>query len=139
RTRPARSRTPPTGWATWSRGPTRPAPAPGASPPVRLFRAGSSPRGHVAEKPEGRARSLRMFRRLLSQQGEGVGQDVEDGVEALDGAGRRAGRVQDDAATDGAGDATREAALLRVGQAHGLGQARRLPVEDETGGLGRAV
>ena len=68
-----------------------------------------------------------------------MGEDVEDGLEALDGAGGRPGRVEDEGGADGAGHPPGQPALVRVGQAHGLGQARGVPIEDGGGALGREV
>ena len=66
---------------------------------------------------------------LVGEEGEGVGQDVEDRLEALDGARRRARGVQHDRPANRAGQAPGQAAL-GVHQPHGLGQARRLSVDD---------
>ena len=64
--------------------------------------------------------------RLLGEEPQRVGQDVDHGLQALDAALGRARRVEDDGVTGDAGDAPREPAE-GADQAHGLGQARAPP------------
>ena len=66
------------------------------------------------------------------------GQDVEHGLEALDRARWRAGRVEDQRLPAGAGGRARQPAE-RAHEPHRLGQPRRLAVEDVLGALGRVV
>ena len=75
---------------------------------------------------------------VLVEQPQRVGQHVDDGFEALDAALRRAGGVEHDGVTGDAGDAPREPPE-RADQAHRLGQAGRVALDDGPGALGRQV
>ena len=90
----------------------------------------------LRRRPDGRAVSARWA--VVGEQAQRVGQHVEDGVEALDAALRRARRVEDDRVPGDAGDAPRQPPE-RAHEAHGLGQAGRLAVDDRPGALRREV
>jgi len=73
---------------------------------------------------------------------EGVGEQREDGLEALACTALAAGEIDDEGCAaetgDGAGEPG-EAVLLRALGAHGLGQAGDFAVDDAEGGFGGAV
>ena len=110
---------------------SRPRPAPSALLSERLpgavvrwlvpvLRATPTPPRPRRRKRRGRGRGPSVG--LLGQQGEGVGKDVEHGVEALDGARRRARGVQHDRPAGGAGHRPRQPALVGVGEQRRLRQ-----------------
>ena len=76
--------------------------------------------------------------RLVGQQAQHVGDDVEHGLQALHRPGRRAGGVEDQRPSTGAGHRPRQATQRRD-QAHRLGQARGLAVEHHQRALGGQV
>ena len=58
----------------------------------------------------------RVLRGAVGEEVEGVGEDVEDGLQGLDRAGGRAGGVEDEGGADGAGRGPGQAALVGVGR-----------------------
>jgi hypothetical protein len=66
------------------------------------------------------------------EQFERMGEDIDHGFEGLDGALGRPGDIENEAATDSAGDATREAPEGTDG-AHGFGQAGSLAFDHGAG------
>ena len=80
--------------------------------------------------------------RVALEQGEGVGQDRRDGVQALPDGLRAAGQVDYQASAPGTRHLTADHAhrcLFHAGEAHGLGDAGDLAFYDGQGSLGGDV
>src|SRR5438874_9829928 len=119
------------------RAPRQPPPAPGAllsRSSCYISRTARSPIRTKLDRTVKPAIEMSVLGRFLGQEGEGVGQHVEDGLQALERPGLRARRVEDDAAPDRAGEASGEPAL-GAHEAHPLSQAGRLAVEDGAAAL----
>src|SRR5205823_11724866 len=107
----ARSLRPPRGWEMSKRAPRQPPPAPGAllsRSSCYISRTVRSPIRTKLDHTVKPAIEMSVLGRFLGQEGQGVGQHVEDGLQVLDRPGLRARRVEDDAAPDRAGEASAE-------------------------------
>jgi hypothetical protein len=79
-----------------------------------------------------------VLRRLTAQQVEGVGEYVQDRLEALDGPGGRSSRIDDQRPADGAGPTPRKTAQ-RIRRPHRLSEAGGLAIEHFQRRLGGQV